>query len=239
MPVAPTDFEPSPDYCPAYGSDNTSVGLGSYAQPPAALWQELDAHPTGAVTNGPGKDAQWASSGGSVTNLVWRADDGRTWVLGYMGSDATTAKAKERMLAAAREVDSYLVPGASKANPTLTLGAKQDIVPGISAPGLGAVRPSRVELSTHHTQIIDNITWRSWGGQAAEGIGRAENAEHAPDGILAGAPMEKAYVVATFGKCNGTPMYNKLTWSFVSFEDAHNKASNEWRNLCNINQVDY
>lgn len=87
---------------------------------------------------------------------------------------------------------------------------------GQYAEGFGTVRPKSIFYGGDPTGSVSNITWTSWGGPTAEGDGRAVNEAHSPDGTLAGAPEERAHVVAwDLGTCKGKQVYRKVSWYFA------------------------
>jgi hypothetical protein len=81
--------------------------------------------------------------------------------------------------------------------------------------GFGKVRPRRIFYGGSPSGLVDNVQWTSWGGEKAEGVGVALNEAHSPDGTVAGAPSERAHVVAwQLGTCKGKPAYLKVGWYF-------------------------
>lgn len=101
--------------------------------------------------------------------------------------------------------------GPSASGPEPVLGTAS------SAPhsrGLGDARPALVDLGgASSTGVIEDVTWRDWGGPTANGTGVA--AYVAPGAPLASATREVATLVADdLGTCDGHPAYRTLGFSF-------------------------
>lgn len=239
---AVTDYEVESDGCYRIAASNESKAVSLYSRTETAeqyIAQRKTQGPVSSstVADGPTAQTLWVTrttDGSTMSDVIWRGDDGRTWLLSYSGPDAHGA-AKQRMLAAARTVDQYIVAGgASSATTTAqtpTFGVEQPPAgtTTVMAAGLGAVKPKEFALSTHSTTYVTDITWTSWGGQTARGTGKAK---HALKGTsMADAPIETATIVATLGTCNGKPAYTKVNWSFPGEPEGKNEAS--W-DLCDL-----
>jgi hypothetical protein len=84
---------------------------------------------------------------------------------------------------------------------------------GPSGVGFGQVEPAAIALGGDPTGIVTGITWQSWGGAQAMGMGRATYV--GPGQSVAQGTMETAAVVAyDLGTCKGVPAYLLVTWYF-------------------------
>ena len=103
---------------------------------------------------------------------------------------------------------------------TIVLGEASNFGP--SAKGFGTSEPTTIFLGGDPTGLVTSITWSSWGGATATGIGLAVNAAHS---TIASVPREKATVVASDPRtCNGVLMYNQLVWYFPQEGETFAKA---------------
>jgi hypothetical protein len=95
--------------------------------------------------------------------------------------------------------------------------------------GYGQVRPSTISNGGDPTGIVSNITWQSWGGPQATGIGTSDFV--AANQIVADGTEEPATVVAfDLGNCEGKLMYQAVEWYYPQHGQSFSPAT--YMNLC-------
>ena len=83
----------------------------------------------------------------------------------------------------------------------------------IHGSGFGQVKPPEIFNGGDPTGLVSQISWKSWGGSEAIGIGKAEYV--GPREVVATGTEESATVVAfNLGKCDGKLMYQAVEWYF-------------------------
>jgi hypothetical protein len=120
----------------------------------------------------------------------------------------------------------------AKTGPTPTLGGKWNH----TVIGIGAVRPSAIDVGGGATGQVNRVRWLTWGGATARGTGMAvDDHSGAP---VATAPAEHATVVAfDLGVCNGRRMYQGLEWYFP--ENGETFTALRFKNICDGTDAGY
>lgn len=79
--------------------------------------------------------------------------------------------------------------------------------------GFGQVRPSEVFNGGDPTGMVSTITWNSWGGSQATGVGQSDYV--GPNQSVAQGTQESVTIVAfDLGTCSGKYMYQAVEWYF-------------------------
>jgi hypothetical protein len=98
-----------------------------------------------------------------------------------------------------------------------------------SGGGFGAVRPILVSNGGDPSGVVSSISWKSWGGARATGVGSAEYV--ASDETTANGTLERAIIVAfNLGVCGGVSAYTAVEWYFP--EEGQTFESDEYENAC-------
>jgi hypothetical protein len=96
----------------------------------------------------------------------------------------------------------------------------------IDGTGFGHVKPGEVYNGGDPTGLVSKISWKSWGGQRAIGVGQSEYAD--PKLGVAYGRIEAATIVAfDLGDCDGVRMYRAVEWYFPQHGGAFNPARYE------------
>jgi hypothetical protein len=142
------------------------------------------------------------------------------WTLGY---EMTSASGPWRI----NGVQSGVTPYTACSTPTATpiLGMPW----GPDQQGYGQVKPSTVSNGGDPTGIVSDITWQSWGGPQARGIGTSDYV--AANQIVADGTEEPATVVAfNLGTCQGKLMYQSIEWYYP--QHGQTFKPNTYINIC-------
>lgn len=133
------------------------------------------------------------------------------------------------------------MPSVERRPPPVTATAAPAVELGLGAPwapdqeGFGAVKPSRVYYGGVSSGSVEDVTWRSWGGDQAIGDGTGYYVP--PDGIQADARATKAVIHAfKRGTCKGKPAYTAVNWHFPSKGESFDSTS--YTNACTGDYVD-
>jgi hypothetical protein len=95
--------------------------------------------------------------------------------------------------------------------------------------GYGQVEPKEINNGGDPTGIVTGITWQSWGGSQATGMGTSTYV--APNAITADGQEETATVVAfDLGTCKGQPAYQAVEWYFP--QDGQSFSASTYYNDC-------
>jgi hypothetical protein len=115
---------------------------------------------------------------------------------------------------------------------TPTLGGKWSR----SLVGIGAVRPSTIDVGGGAAGQVMQVRWAGWGGATARATGMAvDDPAGAP---VSTAPIEQATVVAFhLGVCNGRRMYQGLEWYFP--QNGESFSSLRFKNICDGTNAGY
>jgi hypothetical protein len=98
-----------------------------------------------------------------------------------------------------------------------------------SGGGFGSARPSLVSNGGDPTGVVGSISWESWGGPRATGVGISDYV--APNSTVAGGTQERATIVAfSLGECDGVSAYTAVEWYFP--EHGQTFESDEYENAC-------
>lgn len=102
---------------------------------------------------------------------------------------------------------------------------------GPNQTGYGEVRPTEVYNGGDPLGLIQDITWRSWGGSQAIGDGTGFYSEPGQD--VAHSHKEPAVIVAfNLGTCDGQPAYKAVDWYFPGKGEQFDPGSG---NICEDN----
>lgn len=128
-PLGITDYDSTPDECFRYGSTGSAgvvdmhsiASLAAQDKTVAETIKELSPTSTTSASGAPGTGGTWATNSFEGTPqqfLLWRGDDGRTWILGLTQKGAASEAAKKRILTVAKKIDAYIVKDGSAAGGT-------------------------------------------------------------------------------------------------------------------------
>jgi hypothetical protein len=112
--------------------------------------------------------------------------------------------------------------------PIPTLGTKWNP----NAEGFGTVRPARIFNGGDPTGLLMNVTWSSWGGSTAKGMGTGYY--EPPNAPVAASTAQPADVEAfDLGTCKGKPAYLRVQWWFPGKGESFHATGNEASyNIC-------
>jgi hypothetical protein len=79
--------------------------------------------------------------------------------------------------------------------------------------GYGLVRPATISNGGDPTGIVSNVTWQSWGGPQAIGIGTSDYVG-ANQSVAAGTEETATIVAFDVGDCQGKLMYQAVEWYY-------------------------
>ena len=97
--------------------------------------------------------------------------------------------------------------------------------------GFGQVRPPLLSNGGDPSGVVYAITWHSWGGSTADGVGTAEYV--APNQAVASGSQKPATIIAfNLGKCNGKSAYTAVEWYFP--DEGQTFESDQYENACNV-----
>lgn len=95
--------------------------------------------------------------------------------------------------------------------------------------GFGQVMPSEIFNGGDPTGLVAQISWKSWGGSEAVGIGKAEYV--GPNQTVAAGTEEPATIVAfDLGNCDGKLMYRAVEWYFPQHGQTFRPG--QYENVC-------
>jgi hypothetical protein len=121
----------------------------------------------------------------------------------------------------------------------LTSPAVQPVLGNVWGPyqkGYGQVAPPLVFNGGDPTGAVEGITWSSWGGSTATGIGTSDYVP--PGGSVAGGTQDPVTIVAfDLGICGGKLMYQAIEWYFPEHGETFNP--NVYINICTGTYVGY
>lgn len=87
--------------------------------------------------------------------------------------------------------------------------------------GFGSIEPAKIYLGGDPTGLVTGISWSSWGGATASGVGTGSYV--APNEVVAQAKLAPVKIVAfDLGTCNGVYAYQKVEWYFAGEGESFN-----------------
>lgn len=96
--------------------------------------------------------------------------------------------------------------------------------------GFGQVRPSEIFNGGDPTGRIQMVTWSSWGGSEARGLGMSDYVTGTES--VAGGTEESATIVAfNLGSCHGRDMYRSVEWYYPQHGERFDPSTYE--DICN------
>ena len=101
-----------------------------------------------------------------------------------------------------------------------------------SGGGFGSVSPALVSNGGDPTGVVGSISWITWGGPRAVGIGASEYVSSSDASVADGGPEAATIVAFSLGSCDGIhPAYKRVAWFFPQHGESFNPSQSE--NACN------
>lgn len=101
--------------------------------------------------------------------------------------------------------------------------------------GYGQVQPRRVDNGGDPTGVVSDISWSSWGGSTAEGVGVSDY-QAGTESVAGGLQAPATIVAFNLGSCGGKSAYTAVEWYFPEYGQTFDP--NNYIDACNGTYVD-